>query len=54
MPLKKVIIISEINEIFISIKENINEVIINQYNKIGDNIIIKLFKEILKKYKKSK
>ena len=51
MPLEKVIIISKINEILISTKENINEVIISWYNKIGDNIIIRFSKEILKKYK---
>jgi len=29
MPLKKVIIFNEINKIFVSTKENINEIIIN-------------------------
>ena len=36
----------------ISTKESINEVIISQYNKIGDNTAIKLSREILKRYKK--
>ena len=51
MPLEKIITISEINEILISTKENINKIIISQYNKIGDNIIIRFSKEILKRYK---
>ena len=32
-------------------KENIDEVMISWYNKIGNGIIIGLFGEILKKYK---
>ena len=51
MPLEKIITISEINEILISTKKSINEVIINQYNKIGNNIVIRFSGEILKKYK---
>ena len=51
MPLKKVTIISEINEILINTKENINKVIISQYDKIGDNTAMGLFREILEKYK---
>ena len=35
----------------ISIKESIDEVIINQYNRIGDSTAIGLFREILEKYK---
>jgi len=50
-PLEKVIIISEINEMLISTKESINEVIINWHNKIGDNTTMGLSGEILEKYK---
>ena len=51
MLLKKIITISEINEILISTKENINKIIINQYNRIRNGIAIRLSKEILEKYK---
>ena len=51
VPLEKVIIISEINEMLISTKESIDEVIISWYDRIGDGIVMGLFGEILERYK---